>query len=330
MESARQTGSMGGVPGWMPSKDAGGYEPLVRGDSDGLGVWTSLLWPMLGLSGMLNGLQLSVSLYVIGIYDHVLPTRSLTALALLTGAVLALHVLFALLDWLRSLALFQASACFLRVLDGYALGVICTGAPRRGLAAVRDVERVGRFLIGGGPAAFLDVLWTPIFLGAVFWLNPALGSFAGAGFLLVAGLGIAAERRSRGTARRISRKHYLRFAVARDAEAAKASRSRVPVSQVSSRWSAASRSYYVHRSRGALRAMQSAALGKALRLMFLSGGLALGALLFIEGAMSAGGLVASSVLMGRLFMSLDAALMHWRSFVGARTSYTRLVTKTRS
>ena len=327
MESVGQIGLPGGVGGWDPNRYAGGRATVVRGDNDGLGVWTSLFWPMLGLSGMLNGLQLSVSLYVIGIYDHVLPTRSLAALALLTGAVLVLHVLFALLDWLRSLALFHAGACFAQMLDRCALGVICTGAPRRGLAAVRDVDRVERFLIGGGPAAFLDVLWTPIFLGAVFLLNPVLGSFACAGFLLVAGFGIAAERQSRGTALRICRKHYLRFAVARDAEAAKASRGGVHGFRVSARWSAASRSYYALRSRGAHRAMQFAALGKGLRLVFQSGGLALGALLFIEGAMSAGGLVASSVLMGRLFVSLDAALIHWRSFVAARRSYTRLVTK---
>jgi ABC-type protease/lipase transport system fused ATPase/permease subunit len=279
----------------------------------------------LGLSGLLNVLQLTVSLSVLRIYDHVLPGRNLAALAVLTGAVFVLHALFALVDLARSRLLSRAGISFLQALDGRALEAIRAGVPRRGLAAVHDVERVARFLANAGPSAFFDILWVPIFLVAAFCLHPALGGFAGAGLMIVAGVAVAAESRGRNAARRISRLQYLRFAVVRDAEAAAASCGSLQRSDLVACWNAVSRSYYDLKSRSADRELKFAALGKGLRLMLQSGGLALGALLVVEGAMSAGGLVASSVIMGRMFVSLDTALAHWRSFVVARTSYARLV-----
>ncbi|AHB50005.1 hypothetical protein W911_05905 [Hyphomicrobium nitrativorans NL23] len=63
-----------------------------------------------------------------------------------------------------------------------------------------------------------------------------------------------------------------------------------------------------------------AALAKAIRLMLQFGGIGFGALLVIEHAVSAGGLIAASVMMGRAFAVLDGALLHWRNFVAmART-----------
>ena len=68
------------------------------------------------------------------------------------------------------------------------------------------------------------------------------------------------------------------------------------------------------------RLLAVAAVAKAIRLMLPFGGIGFGAWLVIENAMSAGGLIASSVMMGRALAVLDGALLHWRSLVAmART-----------
>jgi ABC-type protease/lipase transport system fused ATPase/permease subunit len=58
--------------------------------------------------------------------------------------------------------------------------------------------------------------------------------------------------------------------------------------------------------------------------MLQSGGLAVGALLVIEGAMSPGALIASSIILGRIFACFDAGIAHWRDFSAARESHDRI------
>lgn len=302
----------GGV-GWIAGGGPIGADADRRTEP---GLRASLVWQVM-LAGLLNGLQLSVSLLALGIYDHVLPGRDLAALAALTGGALALHAAFAGLDLLRARLVVRSGLSFVQALDRRVLDAVASGAPRKGLAALHDVERVSRFLVSGGPAAFFDALWAPLFLLAIFWLQPVLGGFAAVGVGLVAGLGVVAEARSRFSGRRIARQQSLRFSVVRAAGAGASS-------SLPARWRAVSCRYHTLRSHSAERAMRFAAVGKGLRLMLQSSGLALGALLVVEGAMSAGALLASSILMGRLFASLDAALAHWRGFVAAYVSYRRL------
>jgi ATP-binding cassette subfamily C protein PrsD len=288
------------------------------------GVLASLA-RQVGLAGLLNGLQLSVSLLALGIYDHVLPERDLAALAALTGATLVLGALVGGLDLLRARLLFRAGLSLVQMLDRRVPDAVrrgVTGEPQAALhEALHDIERVWRFLASGGPAAFFDALWAPVFLVAMFWLHPLLGGYATAGFGLVAALALMAETRPGLTTDQLARQHALRLSMAREAAAVHTGRS----PSLPARWEDVSRRYHAVRSQGADRAMRFAAAGKGLRLMLQSGGLALGALLVIEGAMSAGSLLASSILMGRMFAALDAALRHWRCLVAARAGYRRLV-----
>jgi ABC-type protease/lipase transport system fused ATPase/permease subunit len=309
-------GSAGAASSWLTRSEAGAAPVAVPG------FRTRLVWQTLALSGALNLIQLSLSLYVLRIYDHVLPSRSIAALGFLTVLVFFVQGLFAILEMLRSRLLFRAGVSFMQALDQHVFHAMRVGARRRAVSAVHDVERVGRFMTNAGPSAFCDIFWAPIFLLAVFLLHPVLGCFAGAGLLLVAGVGIAAEVGSRDAAQTIARTRHMRFALVREAEKAKAARNGTLLHAVLLvRWHEASQAYFDLKSRSAHREMKFAAIGKSFRLMLQSGGLALGAMLVVEGALSAGGLVASSVIMGRMFASLDAALAHWRSFVAARASY---------
>lgn len=269
---------------------------------------------LVALSGVLTALQLSTSLFVLHLYDHVLPSRSPAALAGLVGLMLALHAGFALLDLVRARALCRAGLAFVQDLDRRVLDALEAGAARPGFEALGDVDRVGRFLTNPGPAAFLDVVWLPACLAALCLMHPVLALFGAAGVVLLGGLAVTAEARSRKTAKRIAGAERRRLAL-------------VPAVRAGSarRWHALSKSTYRLKGKAAEQALAVGALGKGLRLMLMSGGLGLGALLVISEAMSAGALVASSVILGRIFASLDCALAHWRSFVAARESYRRLV-----
>lgn len=252
---------------------------LVRGVRD----WMSVprLLSVLALSGVLHAMQLSTSLFLLHLYDRVLPSGSLTALGRLMGLAMGLLALFALLDFARGRALCGAGVLFVRNLERRVRDAI-----ERGQAGCRDrrhqmagdLERVGCFLARAGPAAFLDLLWLPVCLAGMSVIHPLLALYAGAGVMLIAGAAIGAD------------------GVLRQGGA--------PISD---------------------EMLAAGALAKALRLMLQFGGIGLGALLVITDAMSAGGMLAAAVILGRVFAVLDAALLHRRSLVAAVEGYERLI-----
>jgi ABC-type protease/lipase transport system fused ATPase/permease subunit len=289
--------------------------------------WTMLLGKMLALSGLLTLLQLLATFYVLAVYDQALPSRSLTTLAALTGLMLGLHTLFAVLDVMRSRLMLRASLALVRTLDRRIIAT-SRGGGIGDAASFGDVERVGRFLCSAGPAAFFDVLWLPAFIASVSFLHPALGVFAVSGVVLLIGVSFVAEARSREPGKKLGRVRLERYALHRELDATGCLRGDGAAGpDFARRWRRSSRGYFDLLGQSQERAHALSALGKSLRAIMQSAGLGLGALLAIEGAISAGALVASSVLVGRTFACLDAALAHWPNFVAARDSSTRLTAR---
>src|SRR4029078_3953100 len=63
---------------------------------------------------------------------------------------------------------------------------------------------------------------------------------------------------------------------------------------------------------------------KVLRLLLQSVILGLGAYLVIRQEMTAGAMVAASIMMGRALAPIETAIANWRAFIGARQAITRL------
>jgi PrtD family type I secretion system ABC transporter len=66
------------------------------------------------------------------------------------------------------------------------------------------------------------------------------------------------------------------------------------------------------------------ALSRGLRTLFQSAVLGLGAYLVIRQDLTAGMIIASSIITARALAPVDTAIAHWRQFLGARTAWTRL------
>lgn len=217
------------------------------------------------LSGLLNAILLSSSLYLFHIYERVLPAGNRVGLVLSTAMLAGLIGAFALLDFLRARLLGRAGACF--------VGDLETRCRRGGDGGRGDVERVRRFLACGGPAALFDLSWLPMSLLGLWLVHPLLGLYAFVSAILISGIAIGGD-------------------VAFQTKGFEISDGKLAVVAVS----------------------------KAIRLMLQFGGIGLGALLVIERAISAGGLIAATLIMGRAFAGLDGALAHWRSSVAAARS----------
>src|SRR5918999_2802214 len=122
-------------------------------------------------SGIINILMLSGAIFMLEVYDRVLPSGSiptLLALALLTAA---LFLFQAVLDVIRSRMLVRIATSIETSLSPRAFLAI-TWMPLLGrhdaATPLRDVERIRAFIAGGGLLALFDLPWIPIYLAVCF------------------------------------------------------------------------------------------------------------------------------------------------------------------
>src|SRR6202022_163283 len=125
------------------------------------------------LSGMSNLLMLTGPLFMLEIYDRVLPSRSvptLIGLAVLAGG---LYVALGLVDLIRGRILVRIGINLDETMSGRIYHTIVrlpaiVGLRSDGVAPMRDLDTVRAFLGGNGPVALFDLPWMPIYLGICF------------------------------------------------------------------------------------------------------------------------------------------------------------------
>ncbi|MFC6046735.1 type I secretion system permease/ATPase, partial [Methylobacterium hispanicum] len=163
--------------------------------------------------GFFINLLLFVSpLYMLQIYDRVLPSRNETTLIGLTLIAAFGIAVYAALEMLRSRLLVRGGMIFDREITNPVFDAAHRGALLRPGAqhesALRDMDILREFLTGSGLLAFCDVPWAPIFLVACFVLHPWFGWMALLGGGTILGLTLVNEiatRRPLDAANRASR-----------------------------------------------------------------------------------------------------------------------------
>ena len=141
-------------------------------------------------SGVINLLALSGSLYMLQVYDRVLPSRNLATLVGLSLMVLVAYLAQGYFDALRSRMLCRVATMFDAGLQESIHTALAT-LPLRGVKPVlmqqplRDLDQVRAFMSSMGPTAFLDMPWIPIFLIGLFLFHPLIGLTAVIGTLSI-------------------------------------------------------------------------------------------------------------------------------------------------
>jgi len=294
-----------------------------------LAAFRSLFISVGSFSFVINLLMLMPAIYMLQIYDRVLASRNTTTLLMLTLIMLAMFVLEAVLELVRSRSLVRASAALdlklgPRVFDA---SFARTLRGRGGSAgqALGDLTHMRQFLTGKGLFAFFDAPWTPIYLGVIFLLHPWLGLFALLAALVLLVLAWVNERATApalGAANQEGQaaNHYASSHL-RNAEVIEAMGMLGALRQ---RWLQRQSRMLVLQALASDRAATVGAYTKFLRMAFQSGVLGLGALLVIDNQLSPGGMIAASILLGRALSPVDLAMGSWRGLVSARGAYARL------
>jgi PrtD family type I secretion system ABC transporter len=310
---------MTAVPGVRRSELADALR-TCRGAFIGVGV----------MSCMINLLYLTGSIFMLEVYDRVLPSRSvptLVGLAILAGG---LYIAQGVLDLIRGRILGRVGTALdeslnARVFETIVRLPLLVGSRNEGLQPLRDLDNVRSFLSGMGMSAFFDLPWLPLYLAICFAFHVMIGLTALVGAVILISLTVVTEFLSRAPAREATslaaRRNDLAATSRRNAEVLVA----MGMSgRLTGRWSAVNEKYLAGNQRASDVTGGLGAIAKVMRMTLQSAVLGVGAYLVIHQEATAGIIIAGSILSARALAPVDLAIAHWRGFVAARQSWRRL------
>lgn len=306
---------------------------MIREKSELNAVFEQFRRSFLGIGLMslvINLLMLTGPLFMIAVYDQVIPTKNVDTLIGLMLLGLVAFLLYGCADILRSRATARVAASFSEALSGRVFDAVLRQPLQFGYQAdtvrpLRDLEDIRAYLAGPGMLAMFDVPWIPIYLGICFAFHPLIGLAVLAGAVFLVALAILAELGTRGLNRRAtdvvsSRSSILEHAI-RNSEVLMAMGILLGVR---AKWRGVSEQVAGMSLRLADRTSALLEVSKVSRMVLQSGVLALGAYLVIHGDASGGVIIASSILSSRALAPVDHLIGSWRSLLAARQGWRRV------
>ncbi len=284
------------------------------------------------LSGLINVLYLSGSIFMMEVYDRVLPSRSIPTLVGLSVIIVMLYLFQGLFDLVRGRILARVGAALDEDLSQKVFQNQLS-APLKGLAEgdgqqpLRDLDQLRAFLAGGGPSALFDLPWMPLYLFMCFAFHPWLGIVALGGAVVLVAITLMTELLTREASRSAVGAALLRNGISQGARRnAEVVHAMGMAQRIGTRWSEANASYLAHQQRTSDVAGGFGAMSKVLRMLLQSAVLAVGAYLVIDGQATGGIMIASSILTSRALAPVELAIANWKGFVSARQGWRRLRT----
>lgn len=281
-------------------------------------------------SGGVNILMLTGSLYMLQVYDRVIPSRSVPTLIGLSILIVFLFALQGLLDMIRQRILTRVGLVLDAQLAPRIFNIVVTLPLKTrlqgdGMQPMRDLDTVRGFLSSLGPTSLFDLPWLPLYLGLAFVLHFWLGITTLVGAVILCLITIMTEFASRRPARDATTHANLRNGLAEASRRnAEAIRSMGMADAMTKRWMEANELYLAAQRTASDAVGGFGNLSKVLRFLLQSAVLGVGAYLVIMDQATAGVMIAASILSARALAPIELAIAHWRSFVAARQSWTRL------
>src|ERR1700759_1946884 len=158
------------------------------------------------MSCIINLLYLTGSIFMLEVYDRVLPSRSVPTLVGLVIIATLLYIAQGVLDLIRSRILGRIGTALdealnARVFDTVVRLPLTVGGRGEGLQPLRDLDNVRSFLGSMGPSAFFDLPWLPLYLAICFAFHVLIGVTALTGAVILVTLTLVTEYMTRETAK---------------------------------------------------------------------------------------------------------------------------------
>lgn len=270
------------------------------------------------------------SIYMLQVYDRVLPSRNEITLLMLTLIMLGMFGMMSLLEYVRSMVVIRIGSQLdmrlnTRVYTAAYEANLKNGSSDAG-QMLSDLTNLRQFLTGSALFAFFDAPWFPIYLLVIFLFNPWLGLFALVGALLLIALAVINEMVSKKPLAEASKLSIMSGTLAstnlRNAEVIEAL-GMLP--NLKRRWFGLHQRFLNSQRIASERASRVTSITKFVRMSLQSLVLGLGGWLAIDGHITPGMMIAGSILMGRTLAPIEQVINVWKSYSAAKLSYGRLV-----
>jgi ATP-binding cassette, subfamily C, bacterial exporter for protease/lipase len=286
-------------------------------------------WTVGAFSAIINLLMLVPSLYMLQVYDRVLQSRNDITLLMLTLLMLGAYALMATLELVRSFVLVRVGARFDMTLNKR----VYTAAFEQNLKkaggnagqALQDLMNLRQFLTGNALFAFFDAPWFPVYLIVIFMFEPTLGLFALGGTIVLVAMAYLNEKITHQPLAEANMTAIASSAIAtnnlRNAEVIE-SMGMLP--NLMGRWFKMHSRFLKLQADASEKAGKISAATKFFQISLQSLILGLGALLVLENKITAGMMIAASILVGRALAPVQQVIAVWKSWASTRSAYERL------
>jgi ATP-binding cassette subfamily C protein EexD len=280
-------------------------------------------------SMFINMLMLVPPIYMLQVYDRVMASRSVETLIMLTLIVVWLFITMGVLDFIRSRILVRLGTQMDERLNGRlfdSMNRFALRYPGKGSSQpLSDLTTIRQFMTGSGPFAFFDAPWIPFYFAILFLFHPWLGIFSifAAIILIIVAIfnDLSTKKLMLEANNNNAKSMALVNAQLRNAEVLHAMGMG---DKMRERWLQQHLNFLKAQSDASDGAGLWMNLSKTLRMMFQSLMLGLGGYLAISNEISAGMVIAGSILMGRALAPIDQMIGAWKQFGAARVSHKRL------
>jgi ATP-binding cassette subfamily C protein len=282
------------------------------------------------LSALLNVLTLAGSIYMMLVYDFVLPSRSVGTLLGLLVMVAVAYAFQGSLEFVRTQLLANVGSSLNIDLAPRVHRLLVNSAVRgdsslEAMRPTRDLDQLRAFLSSSGPSALIDLPWVVFFIIVLGLFHFWLGFTAFMGALILLGLAVYTDRKSTHSAQAATtvgaERHNLMETSYRYGEEIRALGMG---ERMESAWEKANYRYLNAQQRLATMSSGLGGVGRIFRTFLQSWVLTVGALLVIDDKASAGVIFAGSILGARALAPIDQSISNWKNFVAARQSWQRL------
>jgi ATP-binding cassette subfamily C protein len=279
-----------------------------------------------GFSAFINLLYIAPTIYMLQVYDRVVPSHGVTSLIFLTLLLLVSLATLSLVDVSRSRLLVRASARLEATLARPILqSSLRRGSGGGGARSMREFDKLRQTVTGAGVLALFDAPWTVVYIALCFLIHPALGMMALIGSGALIALTLMNERATRPRLEKANEaaswsyvsqgqsaaaSELIRAMGMREAMVSRHQQERVVLTNLQSEASFAAGRYI--------------GLTKFIRLSLQSLALGVAAYLALNQQISAGAIFAASLLIARALSPIEQVLGSWRSIEETLGAYAYL------
>ena len=257
------------------------------------------------LSAVINVLQLTVPLFMLQVHDRVVNSQSTDTLIMLIVVAAVALATYCALDYVRALTYQVMASKLVRKLNlpvlQAAVSASVTKSVSQSSQAIRDLNDIRSFVVGNAISVPLEALWAPIFLGVLFALHWLYGLVALISATIILSFSLLSDFLTRRATKRANESALQNIGeISGSLRHAEAIEAMGMLPALASRW----RRNQLHTQDlldvTTRRSRALASVTRTCRYLMQIAVLSIGAILVINQEVSAGSMVASSIIMGRM------------------------------